>query len=340
MDIISDDREKRKKTDHMEDGWGRTIDYLRLSVTDRCNLRCQYCMPKEGVHHLSHDAILRYDEMIRTVRIMSEMGLKNVRITGGEPLVRKNVEELVKGIRSLPNMESIGMTTNGLLLEPKLDALAEAGIDSLNISLDSIHPETYKELTRGGDVQNVLHLLERVRHYPFQVKINCVAMQQNRDDVLDIARIAKDNPFDVRFIEMMPMGEGRQFPALMQDDLVKMLETEFGPGTVSPKKHGNGPACYLDFQGFCASVGFIHAVSHGFCQQCNRVRLTAEGDLKLCLNFDEGISLKKLLRSGADDDAIKRQILSAIKEKPKEHAFGQKMAIYQKERKGMSQIGG
>lgn len=338
MEIISDPKQKREVAD-MTDGWGRKIDYLRLSITDRCNLRCQYCMPKEGITCLSHEDILRYDEMVRIVRIMAELGLKKVRITGGEPLVRKHVEVLVRELRAIETIEAIGMTTNGLLLESKLDVLGKAGVDSFNISLDSLHPKTYEAWTRGGDVRKVLRLLKRLRHAPFRVKINCVAMQQNRDSILDIARIAKDNPFDVRFIEMMPMGEGRRFDPLMQEDIMHLLEAEFGPAALSEQKHGHGPAHYVDFQGFCASIGFINALSHGFCHACNRVRLTAEGDLKLCLNFDQGISLKTLLRSGAEDDEMKRQIISAMKEKPKEHAFGQ-AALMQQEQKGMSQIGG
>lgn len=305
----------------MRDGQNRTIDYLRLSITDRCNLRCRYCMPEQGFQWLDSSEILQYDEMIRLCSILAKMGLKKIKVTGGEPLVRSNVHNLIQELYNIPNIEEVTLTTNGLLLASQLDQLYTAGLRSVNISIDTLNIERYKNLTRGGDLGAVLESIAYCLKHQMQVKINCVMMADQIEDMLEIATLAKEKPIDVRFIEIMPIGLGSSFAGIAQENLLQYLETKFGPMHIINEKRGNGPAHYITFTDFQGCIGFIDAVSHQFCDQCNRIRLTANGYLKMCLQHEQGINLKSIVRSNASDDIIQKHIEEALQAKPKQHTF-------------------
>lgn len=323
----------------MVDGLGRNIDYLRISVTDRCNYRCVYCMPPEGVPSLSHSEILTYDEIIRVAGIMADLGIKKIKITGGEPLLRKNVDYLIKALKSIEGVEELSLTTNGFLLEEKLPNLIDAGVDAVNVSLDTLDEKRYAKLSRGGELSAVLSGIQALISSPIKVKINAVAMTESKVDVLALAEYAKNQKIDLRFIELMPIGLAKNLDFLSEAEIMKLLEKAYGKPKPSQTKHGNGPAHYYDFPGFCSGIGMIAAMSNCFCAECNRLRLSADGDLKLCLQHKEGISLKKMLRSGFGNDDIRKEILRAVTYKPTAHNFSEK-GEEQAQEKGMSQIGG
>jgi len=326
----------------MRDAYGRTIDYLRVSVTDRCNLRCRYCMPESGVPMLSHDQILTYDEILRICRIVSGLGIDTIKITGGEPLVRRDVEDLIAGIHNLPDIRQVTLTTNGVLLAEKLDALVRAGLSAVNVSLDTTDPQAFQAITRRDQLSSVLRGINAASREPrLQLKINCVPPSLTPDAILPIARLAQERDIAVRFIEMMPIGLGA--------DLVREEDTEarirtilagaFGLPSPCDRKLGNGPAHYLRYPGLCGPIGFISAVSHQFCDQCNRVRLTSQGFLKTCLQYDLGEDLSGLLRGSSTDGEIAGVITRAIAHKPQAHQM-QKKNIPHGEGDVMSKIGG
>lgn len=307
----------------MTDNFGRTIDYLRISVTDRCNLRCRYCMPPRGVELMPHEALLSLEEIYRFVRILAGIGLKKVRITGGEPLVRKNIGKLIGDIHALPEIEEIAMTTNGILLPGRVRELKSLGLTSVNISLDTQNPDTFQKLTGFAALGQVLEGIDEVLSNGVRCKINCVPCREFNDaDIVSMAGIALEKEADVRFIELMPVGCGREFHGIPSDEIRKRLEDAYGKALPYKGKRGNGPAEYWSFPGFKGKIGFISPISHKFCSECNRVRLTAEGMLKLCLNYSCGLNLKPLLRGGAPDGDIRDAVLEALKEKPAEHDFG------------------
>lgn len=327
----------------MRDHFGRTIDYMRISITDRCNLRCLYCMPEEGITDVGHSEILRFDEIWRLCRIFAAEGIRNIKLTGGEPLVRLGVADLIRGIREIPEIESITLTTNGVLLASMYDDLVEAGLNAVTVSLDTLDPKVFQSITRRDRFQDVIEGLryaEKAGKIP--VKINTVPIPGvNDDDLVKLAEIARDHRIHVRFIEMMPMGLGSTYTALQEDEILRKLTKKFGTFTPVKEKLGNGPCRYYSVPGFQGKIGFISAVSHKFCEDCNRVRLTADGYLKTCLQYDTGADLRALLRGGADDAAIREAYDRAILEKPRCHHF--EVAgnlIEEREKRVMSQIGG
>lgn len=326
----------------MTDQYGREIDYLRISVTDRCNLRCVYCMPEEGVESVSHDRILRFQEITRICRILAARGLRKVKITGGEPLVRRGVAELIRELKAIPGIESVTITTNGVLLEEMYDSLVEAGIDAVTVSLDTLDRELYRKLTRRDELSRVMRGIRlAVERGKVPVKINCVPMYGVEEQgLLALAELARDQRIHVRFIEMMPIGCGSQFTFIKEEELRARLEERFGRLCPCDDVEGNGPCAYYRIEGFKGRIGFISAVSHKFCDSCNRVRLTAEGFLKTCLQYDVGAELKPLLTAGCSDQELERTILDAIDRKPKSHHFGTAGTGGEEERRGMSQIGG
>ena len=323
----------------MQDGQGRTIDYLRLSVTDKCNLRCQYCMPEEGVCALRHEDMLRHEEILRCCTILARMGIRKLKITGGEPLIRKNIESLLHTLYAIDDIEQMTLTTNGQSLEEKLPALVKAGVSAINISLDTLDAETYASLTRGGDLRRVIRAVDAATEYPVTIKINCVALHQSEKEILDLIDFAQTRHILLRFIELMPIGLGKAFEGLSLNALRHIIEHAHGAGTQSAQRYGNGPARYYDYPGLATSIGFISAVSEAFCSECNRIRLTADGDLKLCLHYEIGLSMKTLLRSDASDVEIEQAILRALADKPKQHGFcsAQSGAV---ERHNMNRLGG
>lgn len=338
----------------MQDGLGREIDYLRISVTDKCNLRCRYCMPPHGITPLVHEEILTLEEIFRLVGIMEQLGIRKVRLTGGEPMVRKNLPWLVEQIHGLCGIREIAMTTNGTLFAPQAKVYREAGLTAVNISLDTLDPERFRCITgcdradRAAGVDSVLRAIDAALEQQLRVKINCVpCVEMNGDDIEGIAMLAEDRPVDVRFIELMPIGCGKNYTGISSEEILRRLEQRFGKAIAFSEKvnMATGPAEYYQFPGFSGRIGFISPISHKFCRECNRVRLTCEGRLKLCLHYDRGLELKPLLRSGASDEEIGRQIINALKEKPSEHHFREKAAGEElpggvEEQRKMVQIGG
>lgn len=330
----------------MLDPYERNINYLRVSVTDRCNLRCAYCMPKEGLSRIGHDDILRYEEIRRIIRIAAEIGITKVRITGGEPLVRRGVAEFIASLKAIPELKDLSLTTNGILLEDCAEELFAAGIRRINISLDSLDAEKYARITRGGEIQAVLRGIRKVRETGFSpIKINIVAIKGfNDDEILDFARMTLDHPYQIRFIELMPLGHagiensGRYLSnAVIRERIGTMgrLEPVVGRGNGS-----DGPAQLYRLTGGAGEIGFISPVSRHFCRTCNRLRLTADGHLRTCLLSDDETDLKGPLRSGCADGVIRELILGAISRKPEQHDIACGESHIKKCMKEMTEIGG
>ena len=332
----------------MIDKWGREIDYLRISLTDRCNLRCVYCMPEEGVTAMTHMDILTYDEIIRICRIMAEKGLRKIKLTGGEPLVRRNCSSLLAELKKIPGIEKVTLTTNGVLLKDQLKDLVEAGLDAVNISLDTLDRDRFAQICRRDELPRGLEGIEEALKYPqLTVKINCVPVEQDPETLLRLAELARKKRLHVRFIEMMPLGEGKSHSSWNEDNMLSIFQQAFGPAFPYEGKLGNGPGHYYTFQDFEGKIGFISAISHKFCSKCNRVRLTADGYLKACLQYQTGASLKELMRRGAlgqtkvgcTDQELADLIQEVLNKKPMEHRFYQEKTETE-EARIMAQIGG
>ena len=308
----------------MFDRYQRDIHYLRLSVTDLCNLRCRYCMP-DGVEKLEREAVLTYEEFLRLAALFARCGIDTVRVTGGEPLVRKNVAQLVAGLKETPGIRRVTLTTNAVLLAEQLPALLDAGLDSVNISLDTLRPEVFRQITARDDFAAVQAGLQAALESGLPVKLNCVPQAGvNEGELEQLAALAKDNAMQVRFIEMMPIGYGAAMPCVSGPELRARFANrwpELHP--VEGTTFGNGPAVYYTVPGWKGSIGFIAAVHGKFCASCNRVRLTSQGFLRPCLASETGCDLRALLRSGADDAALLQAIQNTILAKPREHHFGQ-----------------
>ena len=330
----------------MFDNYQRDINYLRISVTDRCNLRCRYCMPKEGLSLLGHDDILRYEEILRVVKIAVSLGVAKVRITGGEPLVRRGIVPFVADLNSLPGIHDLSLTTNGVLLERCAADLFKAGVRRINISLDSLNSDKYHTITRGGCLDDVLRGIAAVYEQGFSpIKINVVAIKGfNDDEILDFARLTLDSPYQIRFIELMPLGHpGR-------DNLGKYLASEVIMRTITDKyplipvngerEKMDGPAEMYRIAGGMGEIGFISPVSHHFCHLCNRLRLTADGNLRACLLSDEEFDLKTPLRTGCTDNLLEALMKEAIAGKPRKHEVQFDEQFLRKCVKNMSAIGG
>lgn len=324
----------------MIDGIGRNIDYLRISIIDRCNLRCVYCMPEEGVDAVSHEEILSYEEILRLVRAFAKLGIHKIKLTGGEPLVRKNVAYLVNELKKIEGITQVTLTTNGILLAETIDSLAEAGLDGINLSLDTLNPEVFQKITRRNSFDRVMEGLRAAFKYPqIPLKVNCVPMGIEGQDVLEMAELARKYPVHVRFIEMMPIGLGKQFEFCSEEYILQGLKERYGDYVPYEKCLGNGPGHYYTFEGFQGKIGFVSAISHKFCESCNRVRLTSQGYLKTCLQYDVGVDLKQLLREGAAEEELCCAIEAAILRKPLGHQFGSQVESHGEEHM-MAQIGG
>ena len=304
---------------------GRSISYLRLSVTDRCNLRCVYCMPQEGIRILPQSEILTYDEIMEIVStVAGPLGLRGIRITGGEPLVRGGVVDLVRRLSALEEIDDLSMTTNALLLEEKAKELREAGLGRVNISLDTIRPERYRSICRGGSLEKVfagIAAAEREGLTP--VKINQVVIPGvNDDEVEDLARLTVDRPLHVRFIEFMPIGNSdlqRRRKYISSDRLKERLSRKFGLEEAEGPS-GLGPARYARIPGAAGTIGFISPLSSHFCSSCNRIRLTADGWVRTCLLNDRvGIDVKTTLRAGGRGEVLVNLFREAIRRKPLSH---------------------
>lgn len=288
----------------MLDRYGRVINYLRISVTDRCNLRCCYCMP-EGVQDVGMKNILTFEEIWEIVRTGVSLGITHIRITGGEPLVRKGCVDLIRGIRDISGVETITMTTNGVLLGNYGKQLKEAGVDGVNISLDTLDPEEFYKITGKRELQEVLAGIRAAKTAGLPVKLN--AVNRKELDPIPLVRYAQEENLPLRFIEMMPVGYGKKYVGRSNEELRETLEAVCGKAECMTNREelsrmGSGPAVYYQFSDLKVPVGFISAIHGKFCDTCNRVRLTAEGYLKLCLCYDEGEDLRRVLREGEKEN--------------------------------------
>ena len=325
----------------MFDRYQREIHYLRLSVTDLCNLRCRYCMP-DGVEKLEREAVLTYEEFLRLAALFARCGIDTVRVTGGEPLVRKNVAQLVVGLKATPGIRRVTLTTNAVLLAEQLPALLDAGLDSVNISLDTLRPEVFRQITARDDFAAVQAGLQAALESSLPVKLNCVPQAGvNEGELEQLAALAKDNAMQVRFIEMMPIGYGAAMPCISGPELRARFARrwpELAPLSAAQEHAlGDGPAVYYTVPGWQGSIGFIAAVHGKFCASCNRVRLTSQGFLRPCLASETGCDLRALLRSGADDAQLLAAIRETIWAKPREHHFNDSSMPATR---GMYRIGG
>ncbi len=323
----------------MQDQFKRRIEYLRISITDRCNLRCKYCMPEAGVKWIPHESILSYEEILRLMRISTSLGFRRFRITGGEPLARQGILDFLGEASRISGVEDLMLTTNGILLPEMASDLKAAGVNRINISLDTLNPERFREITRGGDVQKVIQGISRsleVGLHP--VKLNVVVVRDfNLDELPRFRELAQNYPLHVRFIELMPIGVSSEH----RSDFVPIAEMKeiLGLDGMKPKRDlvGGGPAEYITSEGFQGSLGFISAISRHFCDTCNRVRLTADGKLRPCLHSTKELDFRQALRGEMTDEEIADLFAEAVWQKPAEHHMNEE--AWQGQRI-MSQIGG
>ena len=334
----------------MKDHLGRNITYLRISLTDRCNLRCIYCMPEEGIAQMSHTDILRSEEILDVVNVAADLGFSHIRLTGGEPLVRKGVVDLVRRIKAVPGIDNVSLTTNGILLPALAKPLREAGLDRINMSLDTLDADQYRFVTRCGSLDAALAGLEAAIDAGFDpLKVNAVAVRRLNQDFLAFARMSVERPLHMRFIEYMPVGSsgGVDGSGWGPEDVITSAEIRQkinadaaaaglpGLEALPPEQQplGFGPATYYRFPGAKGTVGFISPLSNHFCNRCNRIRLTADGKLRPCLFSDVEYDVRSALRAG-DMDGVRAAFFEAVGNKPEEHHDERGT-----ERK-MSQIGG
>ncbi|MBI4521296.1 MAG: GTP 3',8-cyclase MoaA [Gemmatimonadetes bacterium] len=326
----------------MTDSFGRRIEYLRISVTDKCNLRCVYCMPMEGLPWLKRAELLSYEEIVEIVRVMAALGLQRVRLTGGEPLVRRDLPELVAMIAEVEGIEDIALSTNAVLLAEHADALKTAGLKRVNISLDSLRPERIDAIARRpGSHAKILAGLTAAERAGFEpIKVNTVIMRsQNFDEVDDFAQITRERPWHIRFIEVMPTGANLE---ISRDDFVSCTEVVARLrriGDLRPVQGplGNGPATYYRFEGAAGTVGVITPMSHNYCDRCNRMRLTADGLLRPCLFGDIQTNLRDPLRRG---DSLVPLIEETLRIKPERHYLVQGSDVGSGRLVALSQVGG
>ncbi len=355
--VVTEKNTNPQQLHPLVDQFSRTISYLRLSITDRCNLRCMYCMPKgaeDKAKHtktgeiLRHTELLSYEEMLKVVRIAVEMGMNKLRLTGGEPLVRKGLLDFIHKLSILKNLEEVRLTTNGVLLADYAEQLLAEGVRQINVSLDTLQPKKFSDITGRDYFGKVWQGLLKARDLGFRIKINVVAMKGvNDDEFIDFARLALNEPFQIRFIEFMPLGEKSSWDKeqFIRAEDIKNIISKTGQLTPFNNKRDEGPARMYELKapnGQKGAVGFITPISHHFCDQCNRLRLTSEGKLRSCLLNDRETDLKALLRGGASDGMIRESIRQTILNKPKGHTLENDLEKGEKPTclGQMSQIGG
>jgi len=306
------------------DPFGRKIEYVRLSVTDRCNLRCYYCLPKGYKDFDAPHNWLGFDEIIRIVAAFGRLGVSRVRVTGGEPLVRRDLPELVAKLNILPGIEDLSLSTNAVHLARDADALKRAGIARINVSLDTLDARKFSDITSGGKLEKVLRGLMAAKCSGLSpIKINMVAMKGiNDDEVEDMVDFCIDHGFTLRFIETMPVGDSGRKASEHYLDLSEVKERLRQRYVLTPGiMPGGGPARYMQVQGTDLRIGFITPLSQHFCETCNRVRLSVEGDLHLCLGKDHSVTLRPLLRAGISDEGLEQALVNALRLKPERHHF-------------------
>jgi cyclic pyranopterin phosphate synthase len=322
----------------LSDSFQRPIDYLRISVTDRCNLRCVYCMPAEGVHQLAHQDILSYEEICAIAQAAAGLGITKIRLTGGEPLVRAGLPKLIQMLSQIESIDDISLTTNGILLAHYAEELRAAGLRRVNVSLDTLKIDRFREITRGGDLSGVLKGIEAARAAGLNpVKINMVVIPGlNDDELLDFAAKTIDEGWHVRFIEHMPFSQGTCAPAFVSVSEIKGRLAALGELEPCSVK-GNGPAKYFRLPQAKGTIGFITPVSEHFCFHCNRLRLTADGKLRPCLLSEAEIDLREPLRRGISSEELKRLIKKAVADKPQRHRLAEG---HVPQNRPFSQVGG
>lgn len=326
----------------MKDTFDRRINYMRMSITDRCNLRCRYCMPNGMSDKVAMKDILRYEELVEIAEAAVRCGITRFKVTGGEPLARRGCAAFVGMLKRIPGVEQVTMTTNGVLLSENLPKLSAAGLDAVNVSLDTLKPTRFQDITGFDALGRVRMGIQEALALGIPVKLNVVLQRDsNASEWADLVELAHAQPIDVRFIEMMPIGYGKDFEVIYNEDLRAALMARY-PGTVEDVRvHGNGPASYLRLPGFQGSIGFISAMHGKFCAQCNRIRLTSTGKLKPCLCYGDTIDIKSIFERA---DATERQALlqqaiqEAIRQKPEAHCFEERAQVT--ELREMVEIGG
>ncbi|HHE74257.1 MAG: GTP 3',8-cyclase MoaA [Deltaproteobacteria bacterium] len=323
------------------DKYNRHLNYLRISITDRCNLRCLYCAPGGLVPKLAHDKILRYEEILRIIRLGVRLGISKVRLTGGEPLMRQGVYEFIKELVTIDGLSDISLTTNGVMLLENIEKIEAAGIKRINISLDTLNREKFKHITGYDLFDQVWAGIEKAYALGFNpIKLNVVALKgYNDDEFVDLARLSLTYPFHIRFIEYMPIGNAQMKSSdyILADD-IRVILSVLGDLVPVTRKRMDGPAQRYRIKGARGEIGFIQAMSHHFCHTCNRLRLTANGQLRPCLLSDKQLDIRGPLRSGCSDDDLKNVFLRAVQHKHESHhsAPGSPFRIYD----NMSDIGG
>ena len=374
-DIFRFKQERMKALDAgrlMKDKFGREINYMRISVTDRCNLNCIYCMPDKLC---SPAETMSLDEIIKIAKAAAVCGVKRIRFTGGEPLVRNDTVEMIEEIKKIKGIEKTDLTTNGILLGQYIDKLAKIGLDSVSISLDTLDREKYERITGKDSLYTVTEAVKMAQALGnIDVKINSVILRGiNDDQVCRLASLADEESTSIRFIELMPIGFGRDYSSIPQGDILKMLEAQYGEavpckesrtdlrydsedntekrnrktdkgakGKVREKISGeiSGPSVYYKFSGLAGKIGFISPLSHKFCSSCNRIRITSEGMLRLCLHSERGVDLKQALKRGAEEKELAAIMKKAVSDKPLSHEFDEAARRLLSEEKTMVQIGG
>lgn len=322
----------------MLDKFGRKIDYLRISVTENCNLKCIYCIDDKILSTCSKD-ILNDDEIIKIVTQCSNLGIKKIRITGGEPLVRKNIENLIDKLNNIKGIEEIYITTNGVLLHDKLENLKKSGLKGVNISLDSLREDRFKKLTRFDKLDEVLKSIDKALKLGLKVKINTVIVDDiNKDEIIDFVNLTKYKNLDLRFIELMPIGAAKNYKGTSNEEIRNIISKNFENIKEENKSERSGPANYIKIDGYRGNIGFISSISSCFCKDCNRIRLTSNGFLKKCLHYNYGVDLKKYIDDKISDKELNQLIYETIYDKPEKHLFLEECE--NKENKYMNQIGG
>jgi cyclic pyranopterin phosphate synthase len=304
------------------DTMGRNINYLRISITDRCNLRCRYCMPLEGVEKLGHTRILSLEEIARIVKVAAQVGIQKIRLTGGEPLVRKNINQLIRYICEVPEIDDLALTTNGTLFAGMAQDLQAAGLDRVNFSLDTLVAEKYKYITNRGRLADVIKSIDKALALKMDpVKINTVLIKGfNDNEILDFAELAYKRPLHIRFIEFMPIGDllfWKRENIISSNETRNIIKTKYK--LIEGKIQGSGPAKYYKLEGGQGSVGFISPMSNHFCSECNRIRMTADGKLRGCLYDKTENDLKLAIDNGASDEDLRQLFLKTINTKPDKH---------------------
>jgi GTP 3',8-cyclase len=327
------------------DSFGRHIEDLRISITDRCNFRCTYCMPEEGLQWLKSDVVLSFSEIVRLARIAVDLGIREVRLTGGEPTLRPGLPELIRELSRIPTLESLSLTTNGFLLKRLARDLAEAGLTRINVSLDTLNHDKFHQVTRRPFLDNVLEGLEELERYPSirPIKVNAVAMRDfTEDEVVEFARLARRKPYVIRFIEFMPLdadGNWERERVLTGREIKSIIEREFMPLVRVPSQNPSSTSRVYSFPDGVGEIGFINPVSEPFCATCNRIRLTADGQIRTCLFSVEEWDLRAPLRAGATDRELADVFLNAVAHKEKKHRINEGEQ-FRRASRSMSQIGG